>query len=66
MSPWTYISFEGSDTTGTELSNVFYYLLTHPKAMETIRNEIDSEFPAGAEIVAGVMLSNMKYLNAVM
>jgi len=56
----------GSETSSTTLSNVFYYLLTHPKAVEKLRTEIDSEFPLDAEIEAGMALNNMRYLNAVM
>lgn len=56
----------GSDTSSTTITNILYYLISHPKVLARLRNEIDSEFPAGAEIVVGTTLTNMKYLNAVL
>jgi len=56
----------GSDTSSTVMTNIFYHLLSNPTAFEKLRKEIDSEFPLGAEIVSGMTLTNMKYLNAVM
>lgn len=56
----------GSDTTGTTLSNVFYYLLTNPHALQTLQIEIDDHFSAIEDVYSGENLRELKYLNAVM
>jgi len=58
----------GSDTTGTTLSNIFYFLLSNPEIYAKLQSEVEKEFPKGSDILAdssGKILRNMKYLNAV-
>ncbi|EIN14547.1 cytochrome P450 [Punctularia strigosozonata HHB-11173 SS5] len=55
----------GSDTTGTALSNAFYYLVTHPEAYRRLRTEIDSVAPRETEILDPSTLVNLPYLHAV-
>ncbi|GJJ15315.1 hypothetical protein Clacol_009591 [Clathrus columnatus] len=55
----------GSDTTGTTLSNVFFYLLSNPYALQKLLSEIDNYFSA-AEDVYSADLKELKYLNAVL
>lgn len=57
----------GSDTTATELSAVFFFLLSNPDAFHRLRDEVDQEFPIGeGEPFDTLKLSRMPYLNAVM
>ncbi|KLO09304.1 high nitrogen upregulated cytochrome P450 monooxygenase 2 [Schizopora paradoxa] len=56
----------GSDTTANTLSGVFYYLLTHPRELVRLREEVDHVFPRGGDdaVDAGKLLA-MPVLNAV-
>ncbi|KAI0065823.1 high nitrogen upregulated cytochrome P450 monooxygenase 2 [Artomyces pyxidatus] len=53
----------GSETTGTTLTALFYYLLTNPAAHQRLREEIDGELPKGEELDVS-HLSHMAWLNA--
>ncbi|KIJ45954.1 hypothetical protein M422DRAFT_778700 [Sphaerobolus stellatus SS14] len=58
----------GSDTTGTSLSNLFFFLLTNPDVYAKLQAEVDREFPKGADVFAASSSSvtrSMQYLNAV-
>ncbi|KAF8516666.1 cytochrome P450 [Gautieria morchelliformis] len=55
----------GSDTTGTSLSNLFYYLMSHSKAYARLRAEIDTAVPSEASVLDAGLLSELPYLNAV-
>ncbi|KAF8520538.1 cytochrome P450 [Gautieria morchelliformis] len=55
----------GSDTTGTALSNVFFYLLSNPENLARLQKEVDDAFPPGADIVSPSAAAELKYLNAV-
>ncbi|EIN09211.1 cytochrome P450 [Punctularia strigosozonata HHB-11173 SS5] len=57
----------GSDTTGTALSNAFYYLLTHPPVYRRLQGEVDAAYAnsGDGENVDPAVLSEMPYLNAV-
>jgi hypothetical protein len=52
----------GSDTTSTTLSNLFYFLLTHPEKYKRLQAEIDALRPE--EIMDCAVQSKLPYLNA--
>lgn len=54
----------GSDTTGTALTNLFYYLMSNPETYRRLRKEVDDAFPPGSEIDTKIV-SELKYLQAV-
>lgn len=57
----------GSDTTASVLSNIFYFLLTHPDDYNTLREEIDHAFPLDAPETPQLdVVSKLSFLNAVM
>ena len=57
----------GSDTTATVIANVFYYLVRNRDKYQTLKNEVDKEFPAGGgDATDSLKLAKMPYLNAVM
>ena len=65
--PMTLTSSPGSDTTGTALSNVFFYLLSNPDILARLQKEVDSVFPPGSDIfLSSNATAEMKLLNAVM
>ncbi|KAF8518333.1 cytochrome P450 [Gautieria morchelliformis] len=55
----------GSDTTAVALSNLFFYLLSHPEILARLRQEVDSVFPPGADAFSPAAAADMKLLNAV-
>ncbi|KAF8519619.1 cytochrome P450 [Hysterangium stoloniferum] len=55
----------GSDTTGTALSNVFFYLLANRTVYSRLQKEVDEKFPRGADVFTSAGTADMKYLNAV-
>ncbi|KAF8518341.1 cytochrome P450 [Gautieria morchelliformis] len=55
----------GSDTTAVALSNLFFYLLSHPEILARLRQEVDSVFPPGADAFSPADAADMKLLNAV-
>ena len=58
----------GADTTSTVVSNIFYYLLSHPVNYARLREEVDSTFPRGDSDgpFDSAKLAKMPFLNAVM
>ena len=56
----------GSDTVGTTLAGLWYYLLLEPAAFKRLRDEIDIYFPGGEEPLDVTKMANMPYLNACM
>lgn len=59
----------GSDTTVSVLSNIFYYLLSHPEYYRRLREEIDAIAPVtdiNASVIDVKALSGLPLLNAVM
>jgi cytochrome P450 len=57
----------GSDTSATVLSNIFFFLLTHPESYERLQVELDKAIPTGGkEPTNAALLSRLPYLNAVM
>lgn len=56
----------GSDTTASTLTAIWYFLMSHPMALERLRSEVDSVFPAGDEVLAYYKTADMSYLNGVM
>ncbi|KAF7333641.1 hypothetical protein MSAN_02407100 [Mycena sanguinolenta] len=55
----------GSDTSATVLSNIFFFLLSHPESYKRLRLEIDETFPLGKEPTEPALLSSLPYLTAV-
>ncbi|KLO15623.1 high nitrogen upregulated cytochrome P450 monooxygenase 2 [Schizopora paradoxa] len=56
----------GADTSANALSGVFYYLLTHPRELSRLREEVDRVFPRGeGDAVDASRLAGMEFLNAV-
>ncbi|EIN08535.1 cytochrome P450 [Punctularia strigosozonata HHB-11173 SS5] len=55
----------GSDTTGTALSNAFFYLLTHPAVFASLRAELDGATPPGTDAPPPSVLADLPLLNAV-
>ena len=58
----------GSDTTSFVLSNLFYYLLSHPEYFQRLRAAIDQVFPPSDlnETINPQKLNDLPFLNAVM
>ncbi|KAI0344596.1 high nitrogen upregulated cytochrome P450 monooxygenase 1 [Trametopsis cervina] len=55
----------GSDTAATALSHLWYFLLTQPKYLTRLRDEVDKAYPHGADPIADLTnQANMPYLNA--
>lgn len=54
-----------SDTTGVTLTNVFYFLLTHPDEMQRLREEIDAAIPQGPEYPDTSLLAKLPFLQAI-
>lgn len=55
----------GSDTAATTLSHLWYFLLTQPKCLAALRQEVNEAFPHGMEGIADfAKQGNMPYLNA--
>ena len=56
--------FQGSDTSGTCLSNMFFYLLSNLAAYRALQSEIDkAEMDSTLD---NAILAGLPYLNAVM
>lgn len=55
----------GSETTATTLSGVTYFLLTHPEALEKVKNEVRSSFTSEAEIDL-ISVQKLGYMLAVL
>ncbi|CDO71115.1 hypothetical protein BN946_scf184844.g119 [Trametes cinnabarina] len=55
----------GSDTTSSALTSLVYCLLTHPHAMERLREEIDHFYPVGENACDSKHFREMHYLTAV-
>ncbi|OBZ71623.1 hypothetical protein A0H81_08343 [Grifola frondosa] len=55
----------GTDTASSTLNNLFYCLLTHPKACNRLREEVDSYYPAGENALDTKHHADMPFLNAV-
>lgn len=57
----------GSDTSATALSNTFYFLLRHPRCMERLREEVESQYPGATDTTLDfAKQAEMPYLNACM
>jgi len=58
----------GSDTTSSVLSNIFYYLLSHPQYFQRLRAAIDGVFAPSDlnETINPQQLNDLPLLNAVM
>ena len=58
----------GSDTTSFVLSNLFYYLLSHPEYFQRLRAAVDEVFPPSDlnETINPQQLNDLPFLNAVM
>jgi len=54
----------GADTTASALASLFFFLLSHPKYYEQLREEIDSHFPPGVDPLDTSSHADMKFLNA--
>ncbi|CAL1708270.1 unnamed protein product [Somion occarium] len=54
----------GSDTSATNLTHLFYFLLKNPKMKKRLQEEIDRVFPQGEETADYTKQSEMPYLNA--
>lgn len=52
-------------TTATLLSGATYLLLTHPRVLRTLQDEIHSEFPTYESITLEAVAKRTPYLNAV-
>ncbi|KAJ0418000.1 cytochrome P450 [Aspergillus carlsbadensis] len=53
-----------SDTTGTALSGLFFYLARYPECYDRLKKEIRSQFSSLEEIVGGPKLLGCKYMRA--
>ncbi|BCS28412.1 cytochrome P450 [Aspergillus puulaauensis] len=53
-----------SDTTGTALSGLFFYLARYPECYDKLKEEIRSQFSSLEEIVGGPKLLGCKYMGA--
>ncbi|KAJ6468280.1 cytochrome P450 [Mycena sanguinolenta] len=54
----------GADTAASALTSLFYFLLSHPKYYEKLQEEVDSQFPPGADPLDVSNHVDMKLLNA--
>ncbi|CAL1708242.1 unnamed protein product [Somion occarium] len=54
----------GSDTSATNLTHLFYFLLKNPEMKKRLQEEIDHIFPQGEETADYTKQSEMPYLNA--
>ena len=54
----------GSDTTGTALTNVLYWLLKNPSCLETLRTEIDAVMEPEEVVAPYDKVKNLSYLRA--
>lgn len=54
----------GTDTTSTGLASTMFYLVRNPHALETLKQEIRSNFNDVEEIVSGTHLNGLGYLKA--
>ncbi|CAK45415.1 uncharacterized protein An08g03780 [Aspergillus niger] len=61
----TLMTTAGSETTATLLSGATYLLLTHPRVLRTLQDEIHSEFPTYESITLEAVAKRTPYLNAV-
>ena len=56
----------GSDTTSSVMSNIFYFVLSHPEVYERLRAEVDRYYPAGEDALDPKHYAEMVYMDAVM
>lgn len=56
----------GSDTSSCVMTNIVYYLMTHPDVYKRLQEEIDAFFPPGEDAKDTTKHGEMVYLNAVM
>lgn len=54
----------GSDTTGTALTNVLYWLLKNPSTLQRLRAEIDEALDANETVAAFDKVKHLPYLRA--
>ncbi|KAG5638947.1 hypothetical protein H0H81_008447 [Sphagnurus paluster] len=54
----------GSDTTATGLSNLFYFLMSHPHCLKRLQAEIDDVFPKDESPLSSSKHSKLPYLTA--
>ncbi|KAG6836962.1 hypothetical protein H0H93_000354 [Arthromyces matolae] len=54
----------GSDTTATALSNLFYFLLSYPRCLKRLREEIDRVYPSDESPLSSARHSKLPYLTA--
>jgi len=55
---------DSSDTTAVTLSNLWYYLLSHPAYYKRLRQEVDAVFLRGEDPTDQERLVGMEYFNA--
>ena len=60
------IAFKGSETTATTLSNLFFLLMSHPRAYARLQAEVDKFYPADEDSLNIKYHGDMPYLNACM
>ena len=56
--------YTASDTTGTALSGLFFYLARYPECYDKLKDEIRSQFSSRDKIVGGPKLLACKYMRA--
>jgi cytochrome P450 len=56
----------GSDTTAVALTNIFFYLLTHPDVFARLLNEVEKAVPPEVQYPDAILLAQLPYLRAVM
>ena len=56
----------GSDTTGSVLTAMVYYLLRNPVVYERLQVEVDGAFPTGEEPLDVTKLNQMEWMNGCM
>jgi cytochrome P450 len=54
----------GSDTVATAITSVLYLLLSHPKEMTRVREEIDQVYPPGSNATDTRMHPQLVFLDA--
>lgn len=59
-----FIQGNRSDTTAVTLSNLWYYLLTHPVYYKRLQQEVDATFLLGEDPIDQDRLARMEFLNA--
>ncbi|KAL1951367.1 hypothetical protein VTO73DRAFT_516 [Trametes versicolor] len=55
----------GSDTTSSVISNLIFFVLTHPEVYARLRTEVDFYYPPGENALNTTHHADMPYLNAV-